>query len=292
MGRLHSDDSCFATVTSRFLPAALLSLALALPASTSASPPVEYSDLWWNAQESGWGVGLQRQGDVIFLTLFVYGADGNPTWLVAPDVGLLTADGAASSWSGKLYRTQGPGFAAPFDAVQATEVGTASLDFASAEGGLLRYTVDGVAVAKQITRMTWREPSAAGAYHGGFSSQVANCPDTRRNGPYDFLGALTVTQAGTQVIAQIASTRAGQTSNCTFTGQARTTGRLQRWDGTFSCRIFLGFDDRGENVEIVARSGAFVLERIAATSNGFHGTLTAADQDCAFTGHFGGTRLP
>ncbi len=269
-----------------------MALSACLPPAATASNPTDYSDLWWNPAESGWGIGLQRQGDVIFATLFVYGADGAATWLVAPDVRLQSADGAASSWRGTLYRTRGPGFAAPFDAIESAAVGTATLDFADAEAGVLRYTVDGTPVTRQITRMTWREPSAAGSYHGGFSANVGQCADVGRIGIYDFLGALTVTQQGNTLTARIVSTRAGLPSNCTFNAAARTTGRLQYWEGAFSCSIVTGFDDRSENIQRVTRTGPFRIDRIAANAHGFHGELTAADQDCAFAGHFGGTRRP
>lgn len=270
--------------------AGLLALALCLPARAS----IDYSDLWWNEAESGWGVGLQRQGDVIFLTLFVYGADGAGTWFVAPDVRLLDASGAASSWHGPLYRANGPGLAATFDAaaVESSPVGTAALEFADAEAGVLRYTVDGATVAKAITRMTWRAPSPEGRYHGGYSAQVEQCADTQRIGANQFLGDMTVTRAGGLVTAQITSTRAGLPSTCTFTATDRHAGRLATWQGTFNCTLVIGHDDRAENVQRVTRKGPFTLARIATGESGFHGALAAADQDCAFSGHFGGTRQP
>ncbi len=32
-----------------------------------------YSDLWWNQNESGWGMMLNHQGDVIFAPWYTYG---------------------------------------------------------------------------------------------------------------------------------------------------------------------------------------------------------------------------
>ncbi|HEY3585288.1 MAG TPA: hypothetical protein VGL90_13045, partial [Casimicrobiaceae bacterium] len=41
------------------------------------------SDLWWVPSESGWGVQFVQQGALIFATMFVYDANGKPTWYVA-----------------------------------------------------------------------------------------------------------------------------------------------------------------------------------------------------------------
>ena len=272
--------------------AAALAAGLALPASAHVDS--DFSDLWWDADESGWGMGLQRQGDVIFLTLFVYGADGRGTWLVGSEVRPDASAGTASRWRGALLRTRGPGFASSFDAgsVEATPVGAVTLEFSDAYNGTLRYTVDGVAVEKAITRMTWREPSPAGSYHGGFSSEIAQCADLTRAGAYDFLGPLTIVHEGSLMVARFSSNRAGLGSSCTFAGPQRHQGRLSTWSGTFTCAVVVGHDDRGENVNTVTRTGPFIVERIMTTESGLYGELTANDQDCAFRGRFGGTRLP
>src|SRR4029079_14133425 len=44
-----------------------------------------YQDLWWRSppgSENGWGVNITHQGDILFATLFTYGADGTDTWMV------------------------------------------------------------------------------------------------------------------------------------------------------------------------------------------------------------------
>lgn len=266
--------------------------ALALPWQAGAAN-TEYSDLWWNPAESGWGVGLQRQDDVIFLTLFVYGEDGKNTWFVAPNVQLLTTDTPASTWEGPLYRTTGPGFMAQFDqAVQATETGRARLQFTSGEAGTFTYTVNGVQVTKQIQRMTWRQPSVAGSYFGGFSANIEQCGDVRRVGEYDFHGNMSVTQDGNAIRLTVNTEVDGGVSTCTFTGTTRQAGRLSFWGGNFNCSIYIGLDERGENPVRILRHGTFTTDRVAVTESGFRGVLTAADQDCAFTGYMGATRKP
>ena len=119
-----------------------------------------FTDLWWRSpagSESGWGINLIHQGDVIFATWFTYGADGSPLWLVASD---LRRTGAGT-FAGDLYRTSGPAwFAVPWDpnTVTVTRVGSASLAFSGAGAGTFSYTVDGVSGSKTITRQLFSAP--------------------------------------------------------------------------------------------------------------------------------------
>jgi len=115
--------------------------------------------LWWASpagSESGWGVNLTQQGDIIFATWFTYGLDGSPLWLsaTAPKVG-------PGVYSGALYRTSGPAFnAAPFDPklVKGVPVGAATFSFSSGNAGTFAYTVNGVSQTKPITRQVFRTP--------------------------------------------------------------------------------------------------------------------------------------
>jgi lysyl endopeptidase len=122
--------------------------AYALNLAATPLPP-NYTDLWWNAAESGWGLNLNHQGNIIFGTLFTYDAGGAPMWLVM-DHGNLQSDG---SFSGLLYRTTGPAFnTVPWTAVTSTQVGTMRVAFPDQGHGTLSYTVNGTAVTKAITR--------------------------------------------------------------------------------------------------------------------------------------------
>jgi hypothetical protein len=121
---------------------------------------VNYQDLWWNApagSESGWGINLTHQADIIFGTWFTYGTDGKAMWL-----SVTAAKTAAGTYSGTLYRTTGPAFSAiPFDPskVTATPVGSATFSFTDGANGSFAYTVDGVTQTKSITREVFATPS-------------------------------------------------------------------------------------------------------------------------------------
>ena len=130
----------------RFLLALLL--ALALPAAAQSTPATNYTDMWWNPNESGWGMAVTQQNGIAFLAWYVYDNDGQPKWLVA------TCTIVGTSCSGTLYRTTGPAFAPTFDSsmVRATSAGTITVNFTDANNAALNYAVDGVSGSKQITR--------------------------------------------------------------------------------------------------------------------------------------------
>ncbi|HZZ92917.1 MAG TPA: Ig-like domain repeat protein [Usitatibacter sp.] len=120
--------------------------------SNPGSATVNVQGLWWGAAaESGWGVNLTQQGNLLFATWFTYDVQGNGQWLVM-SAGALTA---TNTWSGTLYRTRGPSYgSATFDPsqVSVTPVGSASFTFSDANHGTFNATVDGMSVSKPITR--------------------------------------------------------------------------------------------------------------------------------------------
>ena len=122
-----------------------------------ASVTDNYTDLWWNPAESGWGINFNHQGQVVFATLFTYGADGAPDWFVTSN-GARQPDG---SFRGELYRATGPVFSAsPWTPVSLAQVGTLQVSFASVDAGTLSYTVNGVAVTKSIERQRFSTPTS------------------------------------------------------------------------------------------------------------------------------------
>jgi hypothetical protein len=128
--------------------------------ATHASPP-NYQDLWWRSpagSESGWGVNIAHQGDVLFVTWFTYGADGRGTWFVGSDV-RKTGSG---SYAGTLYTTSGPPVGAmPWDPARVTRVpaGSVSFAFSDATTGTMVATAGGITVTKPITRQVFASPT-------------------------------------------------------------------------------------------------------------------------------------
>jgi hypothetical protein len=125
--------------------------------STSAN--ANFQDLWWapSGSESGWGLNLAHQGDVIFLTWFTYGADGRGTWLVASNVQRT----GNNQFTGTLYRTVGPPLGVePWSAsrVSVAAAGQVRLEFTDANTGVFTFTLDGVTQAKAVTRQVYATP--------------------------------------------------------------------------------------------------------------------------------------
>jgi len=121
-----------------------------------ARPLTNYTGLWYNAQESGWGLSLHQGATwVMFGVLFVYDGGNRPEWYSIQG-GQWTS---STQWSGTLFRTTGPAFSSSFDASQVaySQVGSASLDFTQVPGqeGRARFTysIGNTSVTKTITRL-------------------------------------------------------------------------------------------------------------------------------------------
>lgn len=114
-------------------------------------PRTDYSDLYYNPAESGWGLNIQQHpSDKIFATWFVYGLDRKPTWYVLPDGGWSSDH----EYSGTLYRTIGSYLSDTWDpnAKQVIPVGTMKLTFAKYNTVAISYTIDNVSGVKSAVR--------------------------------------------------------------------------------------------------------------------------------------------
>lgn len=254
----------------------LVTLGFALPAS-AASTSVDYTDLWYNPAESGWGLNLIQQNNIIFATLFVYGADNSARWYVASNL-----SGGGTAFTGQLFQTTGPAFSGPFNpaAVSTTPVGSMTLSFGTPTTATLTYSVNGASVTKQIQRQTWSAENFTGTYIGGLTAQGTNCRGTA-NGPILIFDQLRVTHSATSFSARVDFfNSAGTASVCTFTGTYGQDGHLGKVNGSFSCTFGTAAGNQGN----------FNMSQLALTQNGFNGAFSGADQFCNYTGFFGGVR--
>jgi hypothetical protein len=122
--------------------------------SPTGSPSGDFTDLWWNANESGWGLSVvQHATRAIFAVWFTYGTDRKPTWYVLPSGTWISAN----VYSGTLYAVSGPPFSGAFDPsrVNTTPVGTGTLSFVDNNHGTWSYSVSGVQGSKSITRQPY-----------------------------------------------------------------------------------------------------------------------------------------
>ena len=56
-----------------------------LASAPAPQSPGALTGLWWNANESGWGIHFTQRGVNLFAAWYTYDAQGNPKWYVAPN---------------------------------------------------------------------------------------------------------------------------------------------------------------------------------------------------------------
>lgn len=234
-----------------------------------------FTDLWWNPAESGWGVTVDHQQNVMFLTFFIYRADRSPYWVTAVlnRLGSNPINSPPIVFSGDVYETNGPWFGGPFNpnAVTERKVGTATF---SGETALatLSYSIDGVYVTKNLQRQTLQNLNFTGTYLGGTVYTTYNCTiPSNNNKTFVESGVLTVSQVGNsfQVVAD------GQSTDCSFNGPYAQTGSLGLVsNGAYSCTD--------------GTRGTFTMNRIQWTMYGMTAGIFGSNQYCNFSGYLGG----
>lgn len=261
------------------LKSLVLSLLLTLAAipARATSFSTDLSDLWWNAAESGWGANVIQQEEILFITFFVYGQNGQPTWYVGSATSYVSTNAeGALVFAGPLYQTTGPYFGGPFNPLAVTNlaVGTVTFTVSAVNAATLAYTVNGVAVSKSVTRTTWRVNSVAGNFYGGEIGTFFNCASSNNNGFYEVPTSFGITQAN-GMVTMVSSYTTGN-SACTYTGPYVQEGRMGSVTGTFSCSN--------------GASGTFAAIEIEASVSGIAMRAASKSNLCEFQGRFGGVR--
>jgi cytochrome c553 len=134
----------------------LTDIAAWIASLTSAPPPVpafDYTDLWWNPAEDGWGFNIMQhsQTHIIFGVMYTYDTDRKPVWFVLPGGTWTTATQFIGNW----YRVSGPAYNGVFDPAKVhvgNPVGSVQLNFTDASHASFSFSVNGVQVVKQIAR--------------------------------------------------------------------------------------------------------------------------------------------
>lgn len=141
-------------------------------ATGTSQPVIDYSALWWNENESGWGIAITQQYGMIFATMYTYDASGNPIWYVASSCPL-----SGNGCTGDLYKVSGgsmPTVAWNGANMVVTKVGTVSFVFNDSSTGTMSYTIDGVAGSKAITRQLFgTDGNATPVANAGSAQNVA-----------------------------------------------------------------------------------------------------------------------
>ena len=138
--------------------------------NSSRASASNYTDIWWNAAESGWGLTLAHQGNTVFGLWYTYDSMGRAQWVSG--LATLQADG---SFKGDLNRaTSGT----PFNQINNSaatsfpvpKAGEFELRFSNGETGSFKYKLDGIEQTKAISRFVFGGPvsvCAASSNPGG-----------------------------------------------------------------------------------------------------------------------------
>jgi len=236
---------------------------------------LEYTDVYYNPDESGWGVFLVQSDTTQFLAFFIYGPDGKPTWYVA-----IIANDGTGNYTGSLYATTGTYFAAPWQGDVVSTVGTASFTPIDSYHATLTYTVNGVGtVTKTVQRQTLTPYVLAGNYSGSMAGLISACNDPTQNDPsFRARYALAVTQVG-DTSATLTFTFVDQSHNgivCTLSGPLTHLGRLYQLAGQVACT---GPGQTGVPYPAT-------IDGLHPTGQGIEGHVTASVSGCSASLHF------
>ena len=239
----------------RFFLAVLLLLAAGRAAAT-----VDYTDIWYIPAEAGWGVNVVQSKSFLFITFFIYGADGKPTWFT----GQVTQD-ASGNFNGTLYSTTGTYYLMPWTGFAGGAAGTVSFQPLGPYTAKLIYIVNGVgAVTKTIQRQTLTAITVGGTYSGAQSGTYSGCTTSTTNGPYRDFFDLQVTQ-----LTNSSVTFAFSYSNdlsCTFSGTLVQHGQLYSVPAaTYTCNDGLNTSASMDEIKATAKG---VEGRFSAPSVG------------------------
>ncbi len=119
-------------------------------ARASGFPAYDYTDLWWNPAESGWGISIHVKRQAIFGAWFAYDATGKPTWYALQGGGWRSP----RSYTGAIYATNAApnSGVGPLSNLTFSLVGNGTLDFDGYDNATFSYTVNGIEGYKNIIR--------------------------------------------------------------------------------------------------------------------------------------------
>ena len=117
-------------------------------------PAYDYTDLWWNPTESGWGISIHVKRSILFAAWFAYDSTGAPTWYTIQG-GRWISPNIFSG--GKIYKAKsnpnaGPG---PLTQLSIFEAGTATIVFNAYDQATMTFVVDGLGGSKNIVRQVF-----------------------------------------------------------------------------------------------------------------------------------------
>lgn len=198
-------------------------------AQLTALTTTDFTDAWWTASESGWGLSIIHQENVMALVFYVYNQQGGATWYLSP----ASFNSATGNYQGPLFASTGPYFGAGAfnpNGVNQVSVGTATFTPTSIYAGTLSYNVSGVSVTKSVTRTSFNPIAYSGNFVAGLAGTLSGtCGAT---GPFEGSAFVSINQTA----SSIQLTLQGSAGSCVISGPFQQNGRLGRMaSGTITC---------------------------------------------------------
>ncbi len=152
-------------------------IAQVIPPATSFN----FTGHWHNASESGWGLTIAHQGNVLFPNWFTFDNDGKPLWFGMIAGATLQADG---SYSGAIYRLRG----VPFNLINGSPaftsssiVGQGKMLFTGADRLRFDYTVNGISQSKNLEPLIFAERTICESVPASALATASNYTDVWDN---------------------------------------------------------------------------------------------------------------
>jgi len=238
-------------------------------------PAANYSDWWWNPSQSGHGLNIGHQGNILFLSWFTYDETGNGMWLV------MAGPLAGNVVQGDFIRTTGPRLGDAFDPARVTggTVGTGKVTFSSLHNATFDWTVNGKSGSVPLVRQSWAQSDPSGFYVGGDATAAvpAGCPFA--GGAAKATDATFTVSVANNVFSMSWITHAGNQFD--FTAPITNSGQWLQLTGTYRSTNIFGTGRFTASVLVVDNSIIFqdvMYPDAYPDCPGAQGTLTGGRQ--------------
>lgn len=166
--------------------------------SSGGASTVSYTGHWHRPSESGWGLTIAQQGDVLFPNWFTFDSDGKPLWF-----GMLAGarSNGVGGYSGLIYRTRGTPFnlingQQAFDTVNT--VGQGTLTFSATNRLRFDYSIGSVSQTKQLEPLIFGQATTCSLAPGVNLDAATNYTDVWNN-PNESGWGVHLTQQGSVI---------------------------------------------------------------------------------------------
>jgi lysyl endopeptidase len=153
---------------------------------TAGGGAADYTDLWFNPAENGWGMSVAQHGQTQFVVLYIYDNNGQPLWVSMPG-GQWSNN--FTTYSGAVYIPRG----APFSNYTSSafnanpSVGTVSITY-GATNATITYNINGSTGTKVVERLGFGSTAGSPAFNttdiwwGGAAQNGWGINFTQKNG--------------------------------------------------------------------------------------------------------------